>query len=330
MVDGLDKLFEIAEEEKVSVVAPVVSTGTPNAEPAPVIVPTNVSDVTVSNEAPTDEAPIDEDDSLELITKFKELTGYEGEIGDLTVESIAGVVKEIQQNVTSKYSLVDTDPEIKALVEWKAKGGTLEDYFSIPQKFDKTVFDAENEAHVEAVFKSYYGGLKQLNDEEVQEQVDLLKASPDKLKARFGTALDALEQNANSKYDAYIAKIESDKAKAIEDGKALEAVITAGDFGSIKVSKEISTEFSQYLNDKQKYDEKWKAFEADPKKVAIVEYLVYNDCDLSKLKGVVTPTTTTTRKVANLIRTSSDSSSRTKQDLSEDEQLEMLRSVKVR
>ncbi len=332
MSDGFDKLFDIAEEEKLTGANPEGKTpegveGTQGNEGDD---SGKESQEQQSNEAPQGEQQQgqEEDDDIAIITQFKELTGYEGDIKDLTVETVAGVVAEIKADIAKQYSVYDTNPQIKAVAEWIAKGGKLEDFIQVPKPFDKTAYKEDNPAHVESILRSYYKDLKNLSDEEVQEQLDFLAATPDKQKVRFIAALDAIESNATVQYNTYVQKVEADQAKAVEDGKKLEATITSGKFQGIALAKEEITNFSSYLKNSEEYDNKWKAFESDPNKVALIEYLVYNDCDLSKLKNF-TPIQSSKgeRKTPNMIRVSGEVN-KPKSTMSEDEVLEALGSIK--
>lgn len=324
MTDGLDKLFDIAEEEKVNETAFTAPITDDSQETDEITDSTDLQTVTNSEDS------TEETDDSELIAQFKELTGYEGNVTDLSVEGIAAVVKEIKADIAKNYEAYDNDPELKALIEWKQQGNNIKDYFSVPQKFDKSLFDIENDAHVDAVFKSYYSGLKQLSEEEAQEQIDLLKASPDKQKLRFATALDAIAKDVDAKYDNYIAELEQNKQKAIEEGKVLASVVESGDFGTIKLTKDEVSGFTSFLNDTATYESKWASLQSDPKKIAIMEFLAYNDCDLSKLRGITTINSSTNqRKVPNLIRGGeSTESKRNTSRLTEDEVLSALRGIK--
>jgi hypothetical protein len=328
MADGLDKLFDIAEEEKVNETTSTSASTEIGQETDEFTDNQNKESVTKTQE--TTEDTTEESDDSELIAQFKELTGYEGDVTDLSVEGIAAVVKEIKADIAKNYEAYDNDPELKALIEWKQQGNNIKDYFSIPQKFDKSLFDVENDAHVEAVFKSYYSGLKQLSEEEAQEQIDLLKASPDKQKLRFVTALDAIAKDVDSKYDNYLAELEQSKQKTIEEGKVLASVVESGDFGTIKLTKDEVKGFTSFLNDTATYESKWAALQSDPKKIAIMEFLAYNDCDLSKLRGITTINSSTNqRKVPNLIRGGeSGQDKRNSSRLTEDEVLDALRGIK--
>lgn len=329
MGNGLDKLFDIAEEEKLTgstEEAVEGDSGNPTGEPTS-------TDPTAPQEIKTPEGQQqeeeEEEDDSALVAKFKELTGYEGDITDLSVEGISGVVSEIKASIAKQYAIYDTNPQIKAVAEWISKGGKLEDFTQVPTPFDRAVFKEDNEAHVEGVLRTYYKDLKNLSEEEVQEQLDFLAATPDKQKLRFTQALDAIEANATKQYNDYTARVEQDRLKAVEDSKKLNDIIIAGKFQGISIDTKEVNAFTSYLKNSEEYDAKWKAFEADPNKVALLEYLVYNDCDLSKLKnftpiGNVKPE----RRTPNLIRTSGDVS-KPKKAVSEDEILDSLRSIKL-
>jgi len=332
MSDGFDKLFNIAEEEKLTGANPEDKTpegveGTQGGEGDD---SGKESQEQQSNEASQGEQQQGQegDDDIAIITQFKELTGYEGDIKDLTVETVAGVVAEIKADIAKQYSVYDTNPQIKAVAEWIAKGGKLEDFIQIPKPFDKTVYKEDNPAHVESVLRSYYKDLKNLSDEEVQEQLDFLAATPDKQKVRFIAALDAIESNATVQYNDYVQKVEADQAKAVEEGKKLEAVIISGKFQGLTLAKEEASTFLNYVNNQELYDAKWKAFQEDPSKLALMEYLVFNDCDLSKLKNFVPiQSSKGERRTPNMIRASGEVN-KPNSTMSEDEVLAALESIK--
>lgn len=334
MSDGFDKLFNIAEEEKLAG-NPTDASGQASGDATGDDTSKDTSgegasteDTDLTGSQSQDDNNSAEDDDTSLINEFKQLTGYEGEVKDLSVAGIAAVVAEIKENEAKKYSVYDSNPQIKAVAEWVAKGGKLEDFLQVPKPFDRTLYKEDNPAHVESVLVSYYKDLKNLTDEEVQEQLDFLAATPDKQKARFTTALDAIEANATAQYQAHIDKVEADRAKALEDGKKLEEVITSGKFQGLTLTKEETTAFYSFIKDEKAYSAKWESLDKDPNKIALLEYLVFNDFDLSKIKNFTPIKSNGERKTPNLIRTSGEVKN-PKVKMSEDEVLDSLRSIKL-
>jgi hypothetical protein len=271
---------------------------------------TNTSTVDVPVDLPVDTPPVDkpsddkntdEDTDIlfkEEVQKFKDLVGVEEDIEDFSVETISKILNGKIESVKKQYENLESDPEIKALIEHKQKGGTLESFIQTPITFNKALFDVNNDNHVETVFTTYWKNIKGLDAEDVELALSALKANPDTLKVKFTKVLDEIESISLKEVETYNAKIEAERKQKEEVSKSFLTVIDKGEIGTIKLPPAEKTKFKEYLNS-DTYNANWDALEKDPIKMAILEYFVYNNLNIqTEVKQNVQK-----RNVINLIQT---------------------------
>lgn len=298
----------------------VDSTDTPPADTPPA----NTDKGTVTDNKDSEDN--EDNDTLfkEEVQKFKDLVGVEEDIEDFSVETISKILNNKVDAVKKQYEALETDPEIKALIEHKKKGGTLESFIQTPATFDKTLFDVNNDNHVESVFTTYWKNIKGLDDEDVELALSALKANPDSLKVKFSKVLDEIESISLKELESYNTKLEDERKQKEEVSKNFLSVIDKGEIGTVKLPPAEKVKFKEYLNS-DAYNKNWDALEKDPARMAALEYFVYTNLNLQ------TDATSTQkvqkRNVVNLIQSNKTKKSNAIEADDIDEVLQQLKQI---
>lgn len=219
------------------------------------------------------------DAELEAINEFKALVGYEGEIEDFSVPSIAKIVNDKVNAVKQEFSSLQEDEDIRALVEWKQKGYTLESFLQVPKVFDKTTIDKDVDGDdiIKYVYKT-----RGFSDDEVTDMFEVLNLDPTKKAAKLDESLNLLETTSKKEHDDYLASIKQEQTKAKEDAEKMLTVINTGELGHLTITDRTEVEkFKTYLNSGES-KKVWQTLTAED--AATIEYLLYKKFQVSGFK----------------------------------------------
>lgn len=229
---------------------------------------------------------IEDDEIVAEIARFKETIGFEGDLEDFSVDSIANVVKTVIEKERESIANLTADEDIKSLIEWKKNGYDLESFLQAPKVFNKADYNVEQDG--DAILSHVYKTMKGLDDGDVTSMIEALSVDPVKKQAKVEEFLGLLETTSKQTYDDYVASQQSKVEAKKEQFNQLKQSIDSGDLGYTTITDPNErVAFNKYLNSPE-VDKRWASL--TPQQTATLEYLIYKDFNVSGFKAPVNTT----------------------------------------
>ena len=231
-------------------------------------------------------ASIEDDEIVAEIARFKETIGFEGDLEDFSVDSIANVVKTVIEKEREAIANLTTDEDIKSLVEWKKNGYDLESFLQAPKVFNKADYSIEQDG--DSILSHVYKNMKGLDEADTNSMIEALSIDPVKKQAKVEEFLGLLETTSKQAYDEYVASQQAKVDAKKEQFNQIKQSIDTGNLGYTTITDPNErVAFNKYLNSNE-VDKKWANL--TPQQTAMIEYLIYKDFNIGDFKKPVVST----------------------------------------
>lgn len=323
---GFDDLIAISEEE--GVLAPIQSSEDNDAASSTSAKEGQEGQQGQANQggqqnSNSEEGSEEESLLLEETEKLKTYFGLDS-IESVDAESIIKWADKKLQEATEGYSLYN-NPQVQAFANHIASGGDISNFTAMPQVFDDTKYSIDKPEDVELIIKSYYRDIKGLSDEEIEDTYEVLKTSEEKLKSRYGLAVQEYKKYTQKAVDSYNEQIEAANKEISDWNNNYIEFIDKGTFAGIKLEEKEIKEFKAFMTSDKLVAQRQK-YDNDFEFQAYVNYLIYKDFNVNGI--VKSSPKAPVRKAVNLLGLNTKEAAKRNTEFSEDEELEKFSTLK--